>query len=223
MIYFVPPCLLSLLSANVVSIMKQKYILIALFALLIGTLFSTKVVVNKEIDIMVSGQGLNTISNKTVTVIMHNPESLQAIYVSADSAPMEKNLLKAYDHQNYGGNSMPMSPIPTASPVASSDDSKSGLFSFDTPKENNNQNWGWIAQEVNNSDNYQDISPERRSSGGLFQDSDSRLSSGYERESFFDNTLYGSDKGNNFLDGYDFGGDQSKESSDSSPYSTMSW
>ena len=190
---------------------------------LLAISFNSRILIaDKGIDITTDSQAENIVSNKTIAVTMHEPESLQMIYVSKDNAPLERNLLKTYDSHESGVNTMPLAPMAMGGSSSSSEDNKSSLFSFDTPQENDNQNWGWMASEVNNAGNYRDITPTRKTSGGLFRDTDSRTSSGYERESFFDDTLYGSDKGNSFLDGYGTGGSSSKDT-DASPYSTMSW
>jgi len=203
--------------------MKQLYIWIILFMALLALSFNSRIMIaDKGIDITVDSQEENITSNRTITVTMHEPELLQSLSISQANMPLERSLLKNNESENYGAGSMPLAPMPMESSSSSPEDNSSGLFSFDTPKENNNQNWGWIAGEVNSANNYRDITPTRKTSGGLFRDSDSRTSSGYERESFFDDTLYGSEKGNSFLDGYNQGSDSSKKSA-ASPYSTMSW
>ncbi len=221
---FLRTCYLSHFSANMINIMKQLYIWIFLFVVLLALSFNSRILVaDKGMDITIGSPEENIISNRTITVTMHEPELLQSLSISKANMPLERSLLKNNESQNYGAGSMPLAPMPTETPSSSSENNNSGLFSFDTPKENNNkQNWGWIADEVNSADNYRDITPTRKTSGGIFKDSDSQTSSGYERESFFDNTLYGSEKGNTFLDGYNPGSDSAKKST-ASPYSTMSW
>ena len=203
--------------------MKQKKILIILATAFLIIAFSARVdIVDQQIDIMAKSIPVNINSNKTVTVTMHDLKPTRTMKITENNMPIDKLLLKTYENQNYGNSSMPLSPMPSENSSSSSSDNNSDPFSFDTPNENNNQNWGWVANEVNNANNYNEITPMRKTSGGLFQNSESESSSGYDRQSFFDDTLYGSDKNNNFLDGYDMGRSSPKDS-DASPYSPISW
>jgi hypothetical protein len=203
--------------------MKQIYISIILFTVLIVGFFSSKTIaVDKGIEIMAASYALDT--NQTVSVIMHDPQSLQKIYIEENNVPIEKALLKNSGTQNYSGNTMPIAPMPIPGSSSSSDKKSSDLFSFDTPEENNNnQNWGWVDNAVRSSDNYREITPSKTPSKSLFENYGQNSSFGGERQSFFDDTLYGSDKSDSFLDGYNMNNTPSKDSG-ATPYSsTMSW
>ena len=204
--------------------MKQKKILIIIATAFFVVVFGARVdIVDKKIDIMSKSISVNLISNKTAAVTMHTFKTSHAIAVSKNSMPLEKHLLKAYENQAYRNNSMPLSPMPAENSARSSPDDNSGLFSFEKSDDfNNNQAWGWVANEVNSVDNYRDIRPRKDLSENIFQSRDSGSPSGYNRESFFDNTLYGSDKRNNSSDAYSPINFSPKDSK-SSPYSAMSW
>ncbi|MCK5528223.1 MAG: hypothetical protein KAI74_00955 [Kiritimatiellae bacterium] len=176
--------------------MKQKYIWLLLSVPLLSILFCAQdVAIDDGMARMAHGQAVD--QSKTIAVTLHEVDALKNISISAEIDPMEASLLKAQGGNLAAGNSMPLSPMPAENSFQSSDDTKSDLFSFDTPAaDKETRSWGWVDRDIQNIDSYRGTETRRESTEDFFQNSDSGSGFGGARESFFDNTLYGSDKDN---------------------------
>ena len=176
--------------------MKQKYIWLLLSVPLLSILFCAQdAAIDEGMANMAHGKIMD--ANKTVAVILHEAEALKHISISAENDPMEASLLKEQGGNLAAGNSMPLSPMPAESSFQSPDDTKSDLFSFDTPAAGKEKrSWGWVDRDIQNVDSYRGAESTRDSAEDFFQNTDSGSGFGGARESFFDNTLYGSDNAN---------------------------